>query len=228
MCGRPPGSSPCNLLRIRGRGGRVAAAAGPTWLSTALEGRDRGRSRRLRRLGLGRAAGCRGSPWRSPIPPRRGPARRRPWPCNLSAIHPRCATALVGDVAYGLVPVVPSAGGRGGAGRAGRGAAGGADRDRLPRPGRWTASRPVIGDRAGGVRRRRPALPRGPAPTGPVAAAVRPTTPSTGRTWSKDAGAPGWTPSATSRAAVGGDVSLHPKHLPLTGCGGSPRSAGLT
>ncbi len=27
---------------------------------------------------------------------------------HLSAIHPRCATALVGDVAYGLVPVVPS------------------------------------------------------------------------------------------------------------------------
>ena len=27
---------------------------------------------------------------------------------HLSAIHPRCAAALVGDVAYGLVPVVPS------------------------------------------------------------------------------------------------------------------------
>lgn len=27
---------------------------------------------------------------------------------HLSAIHPRCAAALVGDVAYGLIPVVPS------------------------------------------------------------------------------------------------------------------------
>ena len=27
---------------------------------------------------------------------------------HLSAIHPRCAAAPVGDVAYGLIPVVPS------------------------------------------------------------------------------------------------------------------------
>ena len=30
---------------------------------------------------------------------------------HLSAIHPRCAAALVGDVAYGLIPVVPSGAG---------------------------------------------------------------------------------------------------------------------
>jgi hypothetical protein len=34
---------------------------------------------------------------------------------HLSAIHPRCAAALVGDVAYGLVPVVPGSAGPEGA-----------------------------------------------------------------------------------------------------------------
>ncbi len=42
---------------------------------------------------------------------------------HLSAIHPRCATALVGDVAYGLVPVVPS----GAPGATGPGGPAGAD-----------------------------------------------------------------------------------------------------
>jgi hypothetical protein len=45
---------------------------------------------------------------------------------HLSAIHPRCAAALVGDVAYGLVPVVPSGapGGTGAGGAAAEGADG--------------------------------------------------------------------------------------------------------
>jgi hypothetical protein len=44
---------------------------------------------------------------------------------HLSAIHPRCASALVGDVAYGLIPVVTSvSSGADGAGGAGAGGAG--------------------------------------------------------------------------------------------------------
>jgi len=45
---------------------------------------------------------------------------------HLSAIHPRCAAALVGDVAYGLVPVVPS-GASGVTGAAGSAGTEGAD-----------------------------------------------------------------------------------------------------
>ncbi len=45
---------------------------------------------------------------------------------HLSAIHPRCAAALVGDVAYGLIPVVPS-GAPGATGPGGPAGADGAD-----------------------------------------------------------------------------------------------------
>ncbi|WP_433556562.1 PucR family transcriptional regulator [Pseudonocardia xinjiangensis] len=54
---------------------------------------------------------------------------------HLSAVHPRCAAALVGDVAYGLVPVAPDVDGET---RAGRIAA-----DFLDRVG--DRARPVIG-----------------------------------------------------------------------------------
>jgi hypothetical protein len=70
---------------------------------------------------------------------------------HLSAIHPRCATALVGDVAYGLIPVV-SSGAAGAGGAAGAEGADGADGELravriaagfLDRVGE--RSRPVIG-----------------------------------------------------------------------------------
>jgi hypothetical protein len=69
---------------------------------------------------------------------------------HLSAIHPRCATALVGDVAYGLIPVVPS----GVPGVAGGGGSGGDGTDGELRAVRIATgfldrvgdrSRPVIG-----------------------------------------------------------------------------------
>jgi hypothetical protein len=62
---------------------------------------------------------------------------------HLSAIHPRCATALVGDVAYGLVPVVPSAGAEGADGLDGELRAVRIATDFLDRVG--DRSRPVIG-----------------------------------------------------------------------------------
>ena len=89
---------------------------------------------------------------------------------HLSAIHPRCAAALVGDVAYGLIPVT----GTPACGRRRRGARG-ADRRGLPRPGR----RPVeVGhrSRAGGVRPGGPAGRAGvrrPGPAGAAGAVVR-------------------------------------------------------
>ena len=141
-----------HLLRIRA-GADVSRRLRADLVSTALEG-GTGAFEAMRRLGLADqpvvlvALGVADPAERSRLAD--GLAM------HLSAIHPRCASALVGDVAYGLVPVAASiaaagdgAGGDTGGPAAGPGGADGELRavriatDFLDRVGE--RSRPVIG-----------------------------------------------------------------------------------
>ena len=113
-----------HLLRIRA-GADVSRRLRADLVSTALEG-GTGAFEAMRRLGLADqpvvlvALGVAESAERSRLAD--GLAM------HLSAIHPRCASALVGDVAYGLIPVVTSisaaAEGAGGDAAGGDGASG--------------------------------------------------------------------------------------------------------
>jgi hypothetical protein len=113
-----------HLLRIRA-GADVSRRLRADLVSTALEG-GRGAFEAMRRLGLA------DQPVVELALAVAEPAERARLAdglaMHLSAIHPRCASALVGDVAYGLIPVVTSvssgADGAGGAGGAGAGGAG--------------------------------------------------------------------------------------------------------
>jgi hypothetical protein len=130
---------------------------------------------------------------------------------HLSAIHPRCATALVGDVAYGLVPVVPSgaegADGLDGELRAVRIATG-----FLDRVGDWWRST-------------RPACrPRGRAPTGRCACCGRALAARLARArlaGKEGGGSPGW-PTCTPRRCSWSCVTSPPR----TGTGRPGRSPG--
>jgi PucR C-terminal helix-turn-helix domain len=93
-----------HLLRIRA-GADVSRRLRADLVSTALEG-GTGAFEAVRRLGLA------DQPVMVLALAVADPAERArladALAMHLSAIHPRCAAALVGDVAYGLVPVVPS------------------------------------------------------------------------------------------------------------------------
>jgi hypothetical protein len=93
-----------HLLRIRA-GADVSRRLRADLVSTALEG-GTGAFEAVRRLGLA------DQPVVVLALAVTGPAERArladALAMHLSAIHPRCAAALVGDVAYGLIPVVPS------------------------------------------------------------------------------------------------------------------------
>jgi hypothetical protein len=107
-----------HLLRIRA-GADVSRRLRADLVSTALEG-GTGAFEAMRRLGLA------DQPVVVLALAVADPAERARLAdglaMHLSAIHPRCAAALVGDVAYGLVPVVPS-GGTGAPGTTGAGGA---------------------------------------------------------------------------------------------------------
>jgi hypothetical protein len=115
-----------HLLRIRA-GADVSRRLRADLVSTALEG-GTGAFEAVRRLGLA------DQPVVVLALAVAEPAERSRladgFAMHLSAIHPRCASALVGDVAYGLIPVVTSvssavADGSGTAGGDGTGTAGG-------------------------------------------------------------------------------------------------------
>lgn len=93
-----------HLLRIRA-GADVSRRLRADLVSTALEG-GTGAFEAVRRLGLA------DQPVVVLALAVADPAERArladALAMHLSAIHPRCAAALVGDVAYGLIPVVPS------------------------------------------------------------------------------------------------------------------------
>jgi hypothetical protein len=93
-----------HLLRIRA-GADVSRRLRADLVSTALEG-GTGAFEAVRRLGLA------DQPVVVLALAVTDPAERArladALAMHLSAIHPRCAAALVGDVAYGLIPVVPS------------------------------------------------------------------------------------------------------------------------
>jgi beta-lactamase class A len=93
-----------HLLRIRA-GADVSRRLRADLVSTALEG-GTGAFEAVRRLGLAE------QPVVVLALAVADPAERArvadALAMHLSAIHPRCAAALVGDVAYGLIPVVPS------------------------------------------------------------------------------------------------------------------------
>jgi hypothetical protein len=95
-----------HLLRIRA-GADVSRRLRADLVSTALEG-GRGAFEAMRRLGLA------DQPVVVLALAVADPAERTrladALAMHLSAIHPRCAAALVGDVAYGLIPVVPAGG----------------------------------------------------------------------------------------------------------------------
>jgi hypothetical protein len=110
-----------HLLRIRA-GADVSRRLRADLVSTALEGRT-GAFEAVRRLGLA------DQPVVVLALAVTDPAERArladALAMHLSAIHPRCAAAPVGDVAYGLIPVVPP--GAGGGTNTGTGTAEGAD-----------------------------------------------------------------------------------------------------
>jgi hypothetical protein len=110
-----------HLLRIRA-GADVSRRLRADLVSTALEG-GTGAFEAVRRLGLA------DQPVVVLALAVTDPAERArladALAMHLSAIHPRCAAAPVGDVAYGLIPVVPP--GAGGGTNTGTGTAEGAD-----------------------------------------------------------------------------------------------------
>ncbi|MGH3296959.1 MAG: PucR family transcriptional regulator [Trebonia sp.] len=112
-----------HLLRIRA-GADVSRRLRADLVSTALEG-GTGAFEAVRRLGLA------DQPVVVLALAVADPAERArvadALAMHLSAIHPRCAAAPVGDVAYGLIPVVPSGAGGAAGANAGTGAAEGGD-----------------------------------------------------------------------------------------------------